>query len=184
MKCGEPAPALSAMQGMSAMVLPRSTRDGSPSLLPSPVIGAESIADMPCIADTGRSLVPEIGRGRRPKTGGRAKGTPNRVTTDVRAAIRDLAESNAGRVQEWLDRVAQNDPAEAVRLFLNLCRYVVPVLSAAAIADITPKAPRDALYALSNAELLAILHEEQPPAKPLVQEPALALPNPEEELLK
>jgi hypothetical protein len=86
-------------------------------------------------------------------------------------------------VQEWLDRVAQDDPAEAVRLFLNLCRYVVPVLSAAAIADITPKAPRDALYALSNDELLAIIHEERSAKTLALPAPTPAFPDTEDEEL-
>jgi hypothetical protein len=94
---------------------------------------------------------------KRVKTGGRAKGTPNRITADVRSALRDLAENNASRVQTWLDAVAEENPAEALRLYLALARFVVPVLSAAAIADITPKSPREQLARLSSDELMAII---------------------------
>jgi hypothetical protein len=139
---------------------------------------------------------------KRVKTGGRAKGTPNRVTADVRAALRDLAEGNAGRVQEWLDRVAEENPAEALRLYLGLCRYVVPVLSAAAIADITPKSPHEQLTKLSSEELMSIVLNSPEAAKLVVHSgvrtkselirrvagaPAAALPKPDptdEELLK
>lgn len=106
---------------------------------------------------------------RRPKTGGRQKGTPNRVTADVRAALRDLAEGNAGRVQDWLDAVAADNPAEAIRLYLHLCRYVVPVLSAAAIADITPKSPREQLSKLSNDELMAVIVQSAEAAELVMQ---------------
>jgi hypothetical protein len=45
-------------------------------------------------------------------------------------------------------------------LYLALLRYVVPVLSAAAIADITPpKSPREQLARLSDDDLMAIIVE-------------------------
>lgn len=104
----------------------------------------------------------KVGRPRGyPKTGGRQKGTPNSLTRDVRTALRDLAENNAENVQQWLDSVAEESPAEALRLYLMLIRYVIPVLSAAAIADVTPKPPRQALYAMSNDELLALIKSER-----------------------
>jgi hypothetical protein len=93
-------------------------------------------------------------RGQRPKTGGRRKGTPNRITLDIRQALRDLADGYAPRVQGWLDRVAVTDPAEATRLWLAVCRFVTPVLSAAAIADITPKSAKDRVLEMTDAELM------------------------------
>ena len=76
------------------------------------------------------------------KSRGRPPGSPNKITRDIRAALRDLAEGNSHRVQEWLDRVAETDPAEALRLWLALLRYVTPTLQAAAIADMTQEAHR------------------------------------------
>jgi hypothetical protein len=103
---------------------------------------------------------------KRPKTGGRIKGTPNRVTADIRQALKDLADDNAGRVQEWLDRVAQSDPAEAMRLWLALLRFVTPTLQAAAIEEISRhKSKREILCAMTDEELMAAIRaEEQPPA--------------------
>src|SRR6185437_10300413 len=99
-------------------------------------------------------------RPRRPKHGGRQKGTPNRITVDLRRALRDLADANASRVQEWLDRVAEADPAEAMRLWLALLRFVTPTLQAAAIADITRQTtPSHRLAQLSDDELLARIIE-------------------------
>jgi hypothetical protein len=89
------------------------------------------------------------------KARGRPPGAPNKITRDIRAALRDLAEGNADRVQSWLDSVAMKDPAEALRLWLSLLRYVTPTLQAAAIADITPsKAVSQQLTAMSDEELL------------------------------
>lgn len=90
------------------------------------------------------------------KPRGRPPGSPNKITRDIRAALRDLAEGNSHRVQEWLDRVAETDPAEALRLFLGLLRYVTPTLQAAAIADLTPqKSNKELLSSMSDAELTA-----------------------------
>jgi len=103
---------------------------------------------------------------KRLKTGGRQSGTPNRVSADLRQALKQLAEGNADRVQEWLDRVAETDPAEALRLWLALLRFVTPTLQAAAIADLTwPKSVQEQLTAMTNAELMAVIRPEaQPPA--------------------
>jgi len=135
--------------------------------------------------------MPEIGpyRGRRQKTGGRQKGTPNRITLDLRQALRDLADANANRVQEWLDRVAESDPAEAMRLWLALLRFVTPTLQAAAIADMTRQAePRHRLAELTDGELMAIILQEHPciaenqsaPAQPKPVDPTA----PEDQLLR
>jgi hypothetical protein len=50
------------------------------------------------------------------KTGGRQKGTPNRVTADVRQAFADLVRGNLDNVQRCLGRVAQESPARALEL--------------------------------------------------------------------
>lgn len=117
--------------------------------------------------------------------GGRVKGTPNKITRDVRAALRDLAEGNADEVQGWLDRVAETDPAEAMRLWLALLRFVTPVLQASAVANVTPKSQSQQLAAMSEDELLAIIHSAPvpPQRKPVA---ALSKPDPDddEELLQ
>lgn len=91
---------------------------------------------------------------KRQKTGGRQKGTLNRVTADIRQALRDLAEGNADSVQGWLDRVAETDPAEAMRLWLALLRFVTPTLAAAAIADITPKSDKERVMEMTDEEIM------------------------------
>jgi hypothetical protein len=67
--------------------------------------------------------------------GGRPKGSPNRATADVRAAIAVFAEGNAHKLQEWLDRVAEGsegvrpDPAKAADLYLRVIEYHIPKLA-------------------------------------------------------
>lgn len=66
---------------------------------------------------------------------GRPKGSPNRATADVRAAIAVFAEGNAHKLQEWLDRVAEGsdgvrpDPAKAADLYLRAIEYHIPKLA-------------------------------------------------------
>ena len=47
----------------------------------------------------------------------------------VREAIAALAEANAGKLQTWLDAVAERDPAKAADLFVRLLEYHVPKLA-------------------------------------------------------
>ena len=114
---------------------------------------------------------------------GRPKGAPNKITRDIRMALRDLAEGNAHRVQQWLDRVAENDPAEALRLWLALLRFVTPTLQAAAISDVTPKSISHRLAAMSDEELLLAIQHCAPTRPPREPAQALSKPDPDDEEL-
>jgi len=63
------------------------------------------------------------------KTGGRATGTPNKATADVRAMIAKVAEENATAFGRWLARVAKDDPAKAADLYLKAIEYHIPKLA-------------------------------------------------------
>jgi hypothetical protein len=60
---------------------------------------------------------------------GRPKGSPNKATAAVREAIAQFAEQNVGKLQEWLDQVAEKDPAKAADLFVRVLEYHVPKLA-------------------------------------------------------
>jgi hypothetical protein len=59
---------------------------------------------------------------------GRPKGLPNKATAEVRAAIAKLMEETAPKMQEWLDRVADEDPARALEIVVKLAEYHIPKL--------------------------------------------------------
>lgn len=79
------------------------------------------------------------------KFAGRIKGTPNKVTADARAAIGLFVDSNAHRLQAWLDAIAEGvtresddgttmlvippNPVKAFELFQSVIEYHVPKLA-------------------------------------------------------
>lgn len=64
---------------------------------------------------------------------GRPKGLPNKATQQAREAIASFVDGNAHRLQEWLDRIAQNDPEKAFSLFQSVIEYHVPKLQRSTI---------------------------------------------------
>lgn len=70
------------------------------------------------------------GKGGRPKGGkkfgGRKKGTPNKVSGDVREALKLLAECHVRELATWMKQI--RDPARRIQLFIDLLEYTVPKL--------------------------------------------------------
>lgn len=73
----------------------------------------------------------------KPKTGGRAPGTPNKATLEFRQTVTALLEKNASNVDLWLQRVADGDvandvkpdPGKALDLLAKLAEYAAPKLN-------------------------------------------------------
>jgi hypothetical protein len=59
---------------------------------------------------------------------GRPAGSVNRATAEVRQAFASLVEGNRSRLQEWLDRVAEENPRNAIDLYLRMAEFVLPKL--------------------------------------------------------
>lgn len=71
---------------------------------------------------------------------GRPKGSPNKTTKEIRDAYQMLLENNASKLEEWLSRVAEKNPAKAIELMSNLSEYILPKLSRAEVkAEIKQK---------------------------------------------
>jgi hypothetical protein len=60
-----------------------------------------------------------------PKTGGRTKGTPNKVTSDLRAWITELLDSNRKQITNDIESL---EPHQRVIIFEKLMSYVLPKL--------------------------------------------------------
>lgn len=67
-------------------------------------------------------------RGGKRNGSGRPAGTPNKSTADARRAIAAFVDCNADRLQGWLDQIAQDDPAKAFGLLMQVVEYHVPKL--------------------------------------------------------
>jgi hypothetical protein len=68
------------------------------------------------------------GRYQLPAGPGRPPGLANKATSKAREAIAQLVDDNAHRLLGWLDRVAEDDPAEAFKLFQSVIEYHIPKL--------------------------------------------------------
>ncbi len=62
---------------------------------------------------------------KRLKTGGRAKGTPNKVTTEIREFYKELIENNLEQIE--LD-IKELSPKDRIEILIRLTEYVVPKL--------------------------------------------------------
>lgn len=60
---------------------------------------------------------------------GRKVGTPNKANREIREVISSLVNNRADNLPDWLDRIAKDDPARALELYLKMTEYVLPKLS-------------------------------------------------------
>lgn len=64
----------------------------------------------------------------RSKGAGRKKGTPNKITADIRSTIKLLSERNVAGLEALIDRVALKDPGRAADLHLKVLEFNIPKL--------------------------------------------------------
>ena len=57
---------------------------------------------------------------------GRAKGSTNHTTDKIKLHYTNLIEGNLTSIQQWLDRVAENDPRGALDFLIKLSPFVIP----------------------------------------------------------
>lgn len=69
------------------------------------------------------------GKGKTNNPKGRPPGIPNKAHQEARAAIAMFVEGNAGRLQTWLDAVAEENPVKAFELFNSVIEYHIPKLA-------------------------------------------------------
>lgn len=61
-----------------------------------------------------------------PKTGGRKKGTSNKVTLDMREKMKAIIDGEIENIQPALDKVRKDNPVQYVGLVEKLMAYVMP----------------------------------------------------------
>ncbi len=70
---------------------------------------------------------------------GRPKGTPNKVTTEIRERFTALVEDNLDQLNEDLKEL---DPPQRVKAILDLAKFVIPVMKAQVFKDVTEGPPK------------------------------------------
>lgn len=63
------------------------------------------------------------------KVGGRKKGTPNKTTNIIREAFTKLVEANLENMTTWLEKVADQNPKEALNIINQMAEYTTPKLA-------------------------------------------------------
>ena len=75
-----------------------------------------------------------------PRTGGRQKGTPNKITKSVREKLEKIVTRNMRTIQRDLDNIA--DPKDRLMILEKFMAYIVPKQSAVK-AEINNLSPDD-----------------------------------------
>ncbi|PKA83593.1 hypothetical protein ATE92_1750 [Ulvibacter sp. MAR_2010_11] len=65
------------------------------------------------------------------------KGTPNKATPLIRDAFNKLIEDNIDKMGDWLEQVAESDPAKAFDIISKLSDFVIPKLNRTEVENVT-----------------------------------------------
>jgi len=60
---------------------------------------------------------------------GRPRGSENKTSLDIKLAFKNLVEMNLDNITEWMERVAEKNPAEALEFMVKFAQFNVPMLS-------------------------------------------------------
>jgi len=77
------------------------------------------------------------------KTGSQAgrkssrKNVPNKTTKEIREAYQMLVENNLPKMSDWLNQVANEDPAKALDIIHKFSDYLLPKLNRTEIEDVS-----------------------------------------------
>jgi len=76
-------------------------------------------------------------KGGKRENAGRPKGSPNKTTREIREGFQILIENNLDKLEGWLIKVAEKDPARALELTVKLTDFIIPKLSRTEITEKT-----------------------------------------------
>ena len=68
------------------------------------------------------------------KKGGRTKGTPNRITAEMRTQFNNLLQCNFNTIQTDLEKLK---PLERINVLINIAKIVMPALQSIQYEDTT-----------------------------------------------
>ena len=73
------------------------------------------------------------------KTGGRAKGTPNKTTAQIRNEFQILISNNIEVLQNDIEAL---DPLQRIKTLIELSKFVLPTLKAVEVTEIDTDKPK------------------------------------------
>lgn len=90
---------------------------------------------------------------------GRPKGVPNKATQKAREAIASFVEGNVGRLNSWLDRIAEDSPKDAFTCLMSVVEYHIPKLARQELVG-DPEKPLVHEHSVKSKILQSIPQEE------------------------
>jgi len=93
-------------------------------------------------------------RGRKGHTNnpnGRPKGVPNKTTKEIREAFQMLIESSLPDIQEWLRRVADENPEKALLIVEKYSDFILPKLQRTEISGGEDKPLNQVIFKFGEA---------------------------------
>jgi hypothetical protein len=60
---------------------------------------------------------------------GKPKGSQNKVADEIKQAFAQLLQNNVPKLEEWIARVGERDPAKALEIYTKISERFVPQLS-------------------------------------------------------
>lgn len=115
----------------------------------------------------------------RAKTGGRIKGTKNKVTLDVQQGLKLIAERGINKLEKWIEQAAKKDPHRGADLFLRTLEFTQPKLNRTEHTPYVPPDPTQELPPTEDEAMSAYL--EFVSANPVQSVTQQQLPPPENE---
>lgn len=70
-----------------------------------------------------------VGKGKTNNPNGRRKGVANKTTIQAREAVAKFVDGNIGRLNNWLDRIAEDSPKDAFNCLMSVVEYHIPKLA-------------------------------------------------------
>lgn len=90
------------------------------------------------------------------KTGGRQRGTENRVTKDIRLVLKDVVEHELGQLSKNLKELSPKDRLDVVT---KLLPYVMPKAEAASVPSQESESPN--FYDTARSHILDHIHQNR-----------------------
>lgn len=63
------------------------------------------------------------------KFGGRKKGTSNKTTKEIKEVFKTIIDNNLNNIDEWIKKIADDNPEKAINTILKFAEYVLPKLN-------------------------------------------------------